>query len=416
MSTDQQPGREAARLALLAELGYTVGVTEPLFDNITSLAAHACGTPVALVTLVDEHTQWFASRFGLDVDQIPRELAFSNWLIADHPTGVFESPDLTLDHRFCEHPFVTGSTGARFFAGVPLRPDGQLPVGALCVIDRQPSRLNDSERERLLELAAVAEQLLRLRLAVERERDAVEESERYRADLERTNAELFDLATERDTLVKTVAHDLSSPLAAIRLHAESIATQVDEPVSTQTSRLRDLARDAEAMLSDLVRATQPGRPTSKLHTTSVQVAEIIDHSLAQVLMENPVDIDVEHFAVDVDPNAISRVLVNLVTNAVRHTPPETPITVSARQHAGLAVIAVADEGPGIDLSDAERLMEPYQRGRDAHAHGSGLGLAIARALVESHGGRISIDRNEPRGTLVTVAIPKSQPDLSHLGC
>jgi signal transduction histidine kinase len=110
-----------------------------------------------------------------------------------------------------------------------------------------------------------------------------------------------------------------------------------------------------------------------------------------------------------DPEKLQRMLFNLIQNAIRHTPPDGSVTVRVEQRPGAAEIAVADTGTGIAPAERERVFEPFYRaGADASRtdSGAGLGLAIARAIVEAHGGRIWLD-DAPRGTVVRVQLPLS---------
>ncbi len=155
------PENEERRLAALNEIGILDTPAEREFDDITLLASQICGTPIALVSLVDETRQWFKSRVGLDVSETPRDQAFCAYTILD-PTETMIVEDATTDERFCDNPLVTGEPKIRFYAGAPLLTRDQLPLGSLCVIDREPRDLNFQQ---LAGLEALARQVsLRLEL------------------------------------------------------------------------------------------------------------------------------------------------------------------------------------------------------------------------------------------------------------
>ena len=154
------PADEPARAAALARLGVLDTPPEGDFDDLTRLAAHLCGTPIALVSLLDAGRQWFKSRYGLDASETPRA-----WAFCDHAVrqpGVFEVPDAAADGRFADNPLVTGEPLIRFYAGVPLEADG-VAVGTLCVIDRTPRALTPAQRDGLRTLGRQVATLLRLR-------------------------------------------------------------------------------------------------------------------------------------------------------------------------------------------------------------------------------------------------------------
>lgn len=149
---------ERDRLAALRRLGVLDTPDEERFDRITRLAAQLVGTPIALVSLVDEQRQWFKSRVGLDATETPRSVAFCSHAIEGQPDELFVVPDAHADLRFCDNPLVTGDPHVRFYAGRVIRePSGQ-PIGTLCVIDHQARDLSDAERQALDDLGALVEQ------------------------------------------------------------------------------------------------------------------------------------------------------------------------------------------------------------------------------------------------------------------
>jgi diguanylate cyclase (GGDEF)-like protein/PAS domain S-box-containing protein len=153
---------EHARLLRLHDLLVLDTDSEPLFDHLVQWAAEACGVPIALVSLVDQDRQWFKARTGLpDVSETPREVAFCAHAIA---SGVlFEVPDAHEDERFRFNPLVTGEPGIRFYAGAPLTLRSGERIGTLCVIDRQPRRLNPAQADTLTRLARTATNALQMR-------------------------------------------------------------------------------------------------------------------------------------------------------------------------------------------------------------------------------------------------------------
>jgi diguanylate cyclase (GGDEF)-like protein/PAS domain S-box-containing protein len=145
---------ENSRLAALTALDLLDTRPEPRFDRFTRLAALTFGVPIALIVLVDEKRQWFKSRCGLDIEQTPRSVAFCSHTVAQR--GMLVVEDAALDPRFADNPLVKGEPHIRFYAGQPLMCDGQA-VGTLCIIDRNPRRFDDHQRQCLRDLADLVE-------------------------------------------------------------------------------------------------------------------------------------------------------------------------------------------------------------------------------------------------------------------
>ena len=155
------PANEPARLARLRALAVLDSAPEAIFDSLTRIAAQSCGVAMAFVSLIDERRQCFKSTYGVELSETPREFAFCSHAILDDT--LMEVPDAALDDRFADNPMVVGEPGIRFYAGSPIALSGGERVGALCVIDRQPRRLDALQRQLLSELAAAVARTLELR-------------------------------------------------------------------------------------------------------------------------------------------------------------------------------------------------------------------------------------------------------------
>ena len=191
--TPRPPSDEAARLAAVHGCGVLDTLPEAQYDGIARLAAAICGTPIALVSLVDRDRQWFKARVGLAATQTPRASSFCDYALAS--PGLFEVPDALADARFRGNPLVTGDPNIRFYAGVPLTdPDGYA-LGTLCVIDSTPRDLTAAQRDALATLAGQVVVLLQARRRVaELERAQARlaaEQERFRAFMDNGPAVAF---------------------------------------------------------------------------------------------------------------------------------------------------------------------------------------------------------------------------------
>jgi GAF domain-containing protein len=174
------PAREAERLAALRRLDVLDTPAEAEFDALVQAASLVCQSPISLISLVDADRQWFKARRGLDAAETPRDLAFCAHAI--HGDELFVVADATRDPRFHDNPLVTGAPDIRFYAGAPLTLQDGSRVGTLCVIDRVPRELSDSQREILRHLARAAAHVLEGRRALQVERRLAEERARAEAE------------------------------------------------------------------------------------------------------------------------------------------------------------------------------------------------------------------------------------------
>ncbi len=178
MTTPAQfPDNETDRLARLRELLVLDSEPEAVFDSLVQLASELCGTPIALLSLIDADRQWFKAGIGLPgVRETPRDIAFCAHAILDD--GVFEIADASQDPRFCDNPLVTGAPAIRFYAGAPLQLEGGERIGTLCVIDSKAHHLDAGQIRALQSLARIATQMLQMR------RDLIERALKARSAYE----------------------------------------------------------------------------------------------------------------------------------------------------------------------------------------------------------------------------------------
>jgi GAF domain-containing protein len=141
------PANEPERLAALRELHILDTRPEERFDMLVECAARMFEVPIALITLIDEHRQWFKARVGMKIDETARDVSFCGHAI--HGSDILVVEDASQDPRFADNPFVTGEPGIRFYAGAPLvSPRGHF-VGTLCIADSKPRHLEAAQLQLL---------------------------------------------------------------------------------------------------------------------------------------------------------------------------------------------------------------------------------------------------------------------------
>jgi two-component system, OmpR family, sensor kinase len=167
---------------------------------------------------------------------------------------------------------------------------------------------------------------------------------------------------------------------------------------------------AVARVEDGVHA--PRRERSDLHRIAMDAASSVEFAA----VDRQVRVDVrgapDALEADVDPDQLRIAIVNLLSNAVAHSPAGSQVTIRIGIDEKAVRIAVTDDGPGIGAADVEQVFEPWYRGPDAsESYGLGLGLWIVRQIAESHGGRVTVDSSPARGATFSIVLPRTRsPD------
>lgn len=173
---------EQARLDSLREYRILDTGPEQAFDDLTQLAAYLCGTPVAMISLIDSQRQWFKSRVGVDINETPRNIAFCSHAILEE--GLFIVEDLSKDERFRDNPFVKLDPKIRFYAGAPFKSRTGHALGTICVVDSKPRTLSAEQQSALAILGRQVEGQLELRRNVMDLNTALQEREKLQEQRE----------------------------------------------------------------------------------------------------------------------------------------------------------------------------------------------------------------------------------------
>lgn len=233
-------------------------------------------------------------------------------------------------------------------------------------------------------------------------------------------AELLQAAEKlRTTLLNMISHDLRTPLVSITGALSSLQEKdVEFDEATRRSLIENAREEAERLnrlVGNLLDMTRIEAGALQLTSEPCDAQDVIGSALEQAerwLERRPVTVDVpvDLSLVPMDFVLMVQVLVNLLDNAVRYSPPDSSIEVRARVDGPELQIQVADRGTGIPPADLERVFDKFYRvQRPGSGSGSGLGLSICKGIVEAHGGRIWAQNREGGGTLVTLALPLNAP-------
>jgi signal transduction histidine kinase len=226
-------------------------------------------------------------------------------------------------------------------------------------------------------------------------------------------AELAEVDRMRRDLVANVSHELRTPITALQAGLENLVDGVEPPGPEQ---LRTMLKQVErlgrlvAQLLDLSRLESGALP---LQRRPFEVRPLLEEAADESRLHAPhvqvsVAVDEPGLWADGDPERVHQVVANLLENAVRHSPAGGRVEVRAHPDRGRVAIEVLDEGPGIPEEEASRVFERFYRvdsARSSSHGGAGLGLAIARWIVDLHGGDIRAERRAPTGCRMIVLLP-----------
>lgn len=223
----------------------------------------------------------------------------------------------------------------------------------------------------------------------------------------------------RESFLAIVSHDLKNPLNVVRLGADGLAREIERWPPERVAHVRRLVggieRSAERMqglIRDLLElaAVESGRLALKVAPESMpalvrEAVEAVRPLAAGKAQSIELSLPDERLPITCDRSRVLQVLSNVIENAIKYSPAETVISIEATRRDGEVIVSVADQGPGVPAREVRRVFEPFWRGRASDGRSAGLGLAIARGIVESHGGRIWVESAAGRGATFRFALP-----------
>jgi PAS domain S-box-containing protein len=230
---------------------------------------------------------------------------------------------------------------------------------------------------------------------------------------------LHDLQQEHEIYVHTISHDLRTPLSVVLGHAELLEmTCEDENAHVHVDAILKGAERMEAMIENLVEAARLEGGDIGLVKEPVQIADFLPALLQQtsaaletsrIAVEIPSDLP----PVSADPDRLERILINLLTNALKYSPSDSVVTIVPFAKGDQVHVAVRDRGQGIDPRDLPHIFERFHRPKSGRKTGGvGLGLYITRSLVEAHGGRIGVESVPGEGSTFTFSLPVHEGRMS----
>lgn len=409
MKQPEIPSNEIERLKKLIQ--YNVLDTQPEsdFNEIVRVASLICEVPISLVSLIDENRQWFKAKVGLDANETSREISFCGHAILTDE--LFEVENALNDERFQDNPLVTGDPNIRFYAGMPLVSSEGYNIGTLCVIDRVPKTLNDTQKEVLRVLAKNVITLMELRLK--------------NSELETTSNQFIAIAEKAQVneqiavkALSVLAHDMREPLATLdgilNLFSDSKSLS-PELFGVFLNNVKLQLKNTQKLMDELVHW---GKNALINEFESQQVENINLHDQVneifrlKELKANDENISLintvpQDLLLKSNLFQIDFALRNLIDNALKYTNTGS-ITCGAVAKDGSIEIFIQDTGVGMSQEIIDKLLnaDSYYTTVGNHGEkGSGLGLKLIRSNILKLGGTLKIESEIGKGSTITLNIP-----------
>jgi two-component system, OmpR family, sensor histidine kinase KdpD len=378
--------------------------------EIQTVALYELGRDLTITTGLENVAQTVISRIGSTFDRAAAIFLPIGGVLKDYAT----SPELVISEdelAVASWAFKQGQVAGRGTSTLPEASMRYQPlktqrgvVGVLGVQSTPPNQALNRDQSRTLD--AFANQIA---VAIER----------ARLDEQARQAELLEITDKlQSALLNSISHDLRTPLASI---TGALSSLLEDEVTLNEAARRSLIETASEEADRLNRLVGNLLDMTRLEAGAIHVKredcdiqDVIGVTLEELgsrLAERSVKVDIPSDLplIPMDFVLIERVLMNVIDNALKYSPHDTPIEISARMVDGYLKTRVIDQGVGIPLEDFDRVFDKFYRvQRPGNVSGTGLGLAISKGIVEAHGGTISAGNNPGGGTVITIALPQEE--------
>ncbi|RXG32695.1 sensor histidine kinase [Leeuwenhoekiella marinoflava] len=357
---------------------------EKSYDDITQIASFICGTPIALITMLDYNRNFLKSHYGVPFNESPREISFCTHAIQTKDS-VFIIPDARLDDRFKNNPLVTGDLKAIFYAGVPLIDKGGHALGTLCVFDHEPRELNDKQISTMVALASQVVSLFELR------RQNIE-NKNLQKNLLKKNSLLKEFAG-------VVSHDMKMPLANIITTTDLLKTKYKELLDEKGLDYLNYLKSSSFSLSEYINGilqhyesdnlTIDQRESFDIHDLLEQIEDMLNHDYKTVI-----NLPEANHIIYCNRVALHQIFINLLGNSLKYNDKKEPvINVDFNEDDNFYRFKVIDNGIGIPQEKIEEIFNLFSivAPKDNNGNrGNGIGLSTVKKLVANLGGKISV--------------------------
>lgn len=374
-------------------------IPESSYDDLTAIAAEICGTPISLVSLLDDKRQWFKSHHGLNASETPKEYAFCAHAI-NNPDDIFVVQDSRTDERFHDNPLVTDDPHVIFYAGIPLVNKNGFSLGTLCVIDHKPNLLSASQ---IKSLKALSNQVMNL-LELHKSKLLLEETLK--------NLKEKNEALERFAFI--AAHDLKSPLYNITSLAEFVLSEYNLKIDEEGQDMLKAIITSTGSLSGLIDGLLNYSRSEEIlreDTVELNVEDLKNKMINFFNSDKNLIITLKSSLVYINVNqtALNQILINLITNAIKYNDKNrVEIELGVSEDNTHYKFYVKDNGPGIALNYQDKIFNIFEKmGIDNYGkQGNGIGLATVKSIVEKSRGSVMVKSELGKGSKFIFTLEK----------
>ncbi|RYD22850.1 MAG: GAF domain-containing sensor histidine kinase, partial [Verrucomicrobiaceae bacterium] len=350
---------------------------------------------------------FFKSQAGGDAKgarETPLSHSFCKHVVEDGRP--FSVEDASTDERVSANPAV-GEYGVRSYLGMPLRTRDGMVLGSLCVFETQPRKWSEEDQGRLSDLAAAVMREIELRDRTSALKDSLAASRQAEQ--------------EREKQLRMTVHDLRTPAGAVSSCVDMLL--LGEGLDEEQLELLGICKESTDTLLAMVQgilttdaAAAKGFLLERARISASLLVRRVVRMIQPLADEAGIRLEMrmpdETIFLNADESKLERVLVNLVTNALKYSPVERPVTIEVRRAEAAGVpqcrIAVFDEGPGVAEEDQERIFLHREKGPAAGQRGDasfGIGLSFCQMVADAHGGQIGMTNRPDGGSEFYLMLP-----------
>lgn len=394
------PENEKERQAKLESYDILDTLPENEFDSLVELAAIITDSPISLMNLLDHDRQWTKASFGnVEVKSAHRSESVCQYTILQDSS--FEVEDLRLDERFKDKSFVTNDPQYRSYSGYPLITPGGLKIGALCVLDFTPKKLNERQKKALKTISGEIVSRLELR---------------------KKQKELEQLNKEKDQFLRIVNHDIKSPINGI-ISAVHYLENMWEGDRKELEQFLSMIRLSGQKLIHYTRELMENSMSfqqAKIRPQDVMVCESISDLIdiyKPLASAKEVTLEFNCLAKNsffIDEEKFKLILSNLISNALKFTDKNDTISIDAEIIEGsprLLHVSVTDSGIGIPEHFQTELFTKNKKLQRQGTRGeisTGMGLPLVKEFVDLHNGIIKVNSREGEGSTFHIVLTEQE--------